>query len=239
MTAPQPTAGHDDSYYLARARAGEPDAYAELYRRHHLAVLRAAWAIAGPSLAEELTAEAFTNTLRALRRGGGPDHGFRTYLVTAVRHAHIDFSRRTQRVLNVDDIAAYSDLADDPVDPWQVLLENAIVRDAFATLPERWREVLWRREVEGRSVSEVGEMLGISAGAVAQLDYRAREGLRRAYLDQHSASAEGTCRRLLDQPARNARPTTGRLRPRRENCPTPCVERPRPPLASVTRSPAS
>lgn len=189
----------DDSIYVARVRAGEPGAYAELYRRHYPAVLRAARAIAGYNLAEDLAAEAFLNTFRALRGGGGPDRAFRTYVVTAVRHAHITAARKAQRVLSVDDVAPYVETEARAEDPWHSVLENGIVMAAFASLPERWREVLWRREVEGRSVFEVGEMLGLSPGAVAQLSFRAREGLRLAYLNQHSANADEACESFVAQ----------------------------------------
>ena len=43
----------------------------------------------------------------------------------------------------------------------------------------------WRTEVEGRSPAEVGPLLGLAPNAVAALAYRAREGLRQAYLNAH------------------------------------------------------
>src|SRR5436190_1499228 len=57
--------------------------------------------------------------------------------------------------------------------------------DAFASLPERWQMVLWHTEVEGRPAADVGPLLGLAPNAVAALAYRAREGLRQAYLQAH------------------------------------------------------
>ena len=45
--------------------------------------------------------------------------------------------------------------------------------------------MLWHTEVEGRSPAEVGPLLGLAPNAVAALAYRAREGLRQAYLNAH------------------------------------------------------
>ncbi|HEY7627609.1 MAG TPA: zf-HC2 domain-containing protein, partial [Ilumatobacteraceae bacterium] len=56
---------------------------------------------------------------------------------------------------------------------------------AFATLPERWQLVLWHTEVEGRAPKEVAPLIGLEPNAVAALAYRAREGLRQAYLQAH------------------------------------------------------
>src|SRR5690606_1145964 len=61
---------------------------------------------------------------------------------------------------------------------------------ALSALPERWREVLWYLEVEGRKPAEVAAQLGVTAPRVSALAYRAREGLRRSYLDRHLATAD-------------------------------------------------
>jgi hypothetical protein len=55
--------------------------------------------------------------------------------------------------------------------------------------------VLWHTEVEGQKPADVAPLLGMSANAVSALAYRAREGLRQAFLTQHAAELDGdTCR---------------------------------------------
>jgi hypothetical protein len=44
--------------------------------------------------------------------------------------------------------------------------------------------VLWHVEVEGRRIPEVARLLRTSPAAVSSLAYRAREGLKLAYLDR-------------------------------------------------------
>ena len=57
-----------------------------------------------------------------------------------------------------------------------------MIARAFASLPERWQAVLWHTEIEGARPADVAPLLGLTANGVAALAYRAREGLRQAYL---------------------------------------------------------
>ena len=63
--------------------------------------------------------------------------------------------------------------------------------------------VLWHTEVEGQSPAEVGQLLDMNPNAVAALAYRAREGLRQAYLTEHTPRSAGT--------SKDCQTTTGRL----------------------------
>ncbi|RNL60826.1 sigma-70 family RNA polymerase sigma factor [Nocardioides marmoriginsengisoli] len=196
--APAPIDLHDltDPECLDLVRSGDLDAFTELYRRHHSAVLRIAAAIAGPGQAADLTAEAFTRAFALLRRGRGPELALRSYLVTTIRNSYYDASAKGRRLLLVDDLAGLDRLA--PAhEPWDDLIEDQLVADAFASLPDRWRRALWLTAVEGRSTAEAAEIIGISPSAVAQLTFRAREALRVAYLAQHTnARAADGCRRI-------------------------------------------
>jgi hypothetical protein len=59
---------------------------------------------------------------------------------------------------------------------------------------------LWHTEVEGDSPAEVAPLLGLTPNSVAALAYRAREGLRQAYLQQYLPSVEARgCRSVATQ----------------------------------------
>ena len=45
--------------------------------------------------------------------------------------------------------------------------------------------MLWHTEVEGQKPADIAPLLGMSANSVSALAYRAREGLRQAFLTQH------------------------------------------------------
>jgi len=173
-----------DDACLARVRAGDRSAYDYLYRRHHGAAVRAAASISGQHLADEHTAEAFARVLELLLAGKGPTDHFRAYVISAIRNIHYNHHRRMKRVLLHDNPAEQlrPDLSGDA---WEDLFDSTTAAAAFATLPERWRQVLWLHTVEHRSVTEISDELGISPGAVSQLGFRAREALRTAYLAAH------------------------------------------------------
>jgi DNA-directed RNA polymerase specialized sigma24 family protein len=60
----------------------------------------------------------------------------------------------------------------------------SLADDAFATLPERWRIVLWHLDVMNEPSTQVAPLLGMTPGGVETLAHRAREGLRKAYLQR-------------------------------------------------------
>ena len=171
----------DDAELINNTRAGDSAAYGELYRRHYRAGCAAAQALThNRSDTDDVTSEAFARVLRASQSGGGPDVSFRPYLVAAVRNVFYDRVRCNRE--------SPSEHMDDEVNPSQRDSEvdredhSAFASVALAALPARWRQVLWHIEVEGRSTAEIGQLLGIAPNAVAALAYRAREGLREAYL---------------------------------------------------------
>ena len=151
---------------------------------------------------EDLIAEGFTRVLRILRSGAGPDGDFRPYLLTTIRNTMISRRRRDSAVsvvAEVPDVAPGAG-SDEPVG--DRMLAN-VAAEAFASLPERWRSVLWRTEIVGQSPAKIAEDLGMTPNAVAALACRAREGLRQAYLDQHVPEARRRgCKNISGQLAR-------------------------------------
>ncbi|HET7432791.1 MAG TPA: sigma-70 family RNA polymerase sigma factor, partial [Nocardioides sp.] len=181
--------GPGDAELISAVRGGDVDAYGELFARHVDAARRLARQLAGPADADDLVSDAFTKVLTVLQRGGGPDLAFRAYLLTAVRRLHVDRIRATSRLKPVDDLTPF-----DPGLPFQDTavegFENAAAARAFASLPERWQMVLWHTEVEGQKPADVAPLLGMSANSVSALAYRAREGLRQAFLSQHATDPD-------------------------------------------------
>ena len=77
--------------------------------------------------------------------------------------------------------------------------EGGAAAKAFASLPERWQLVLWHLEVENQKPAEIAPLLGMSANSVSALAYRAREGLRQAFLNMHTGNlADDDCRETHD-----------------------------------------
>jgi RNA polymerase sigma factor (sigma-70 family) len=181
--------GRSDAELISAVRGGDVAAYGELFARHVEAARRLGrQLVPGPDV-DDLVSEAFAKVLVVLQRGGGPDLAFRAYLLTAVRRLHVDRIRSTSRLHSTDDLTPF-----DPGVPFRDTavegFENATAAKAFASLPERWQLVLWHTEVEGQKPAEVAPLLGMSPNSVSALAYRAREGLRQAYLSMHARTVD-------------------------------------------------
>jgi RNA polymerase sigma factor (sigma-70 family) len=200
-----------DAELIAQFRSGEESASAELYARHRVAAWRFAVSIAGRSDAEDLVSEAFLRVFAALRKGVGPDTAFRAYLITTLRNTHLGAIRRDGRLIWVEDYSAVEKHAPTS-DDFSLRGESSLLARAFTSLPERWQVVLWHTTIEHDPHEDVARILGISPSAVAALAYRARGGLRQAYLAAHLAeTGDDTCREVREQlPAFEL----GRLSPR-------------------------
>ena len=189
MSVSLPVEGPGDAELISAVRGGDIDAYGELFARHVDAARRLARQLAGPADADDLVSDAFAKVLTVLQRGGGPDLAFRAYLLTAVRRLHVDKIRAGSRLRPVDDLTPF-----DPGLPFHDTavagFENAAAAKAFASLPERWQMVLWHTEVEQQKPADIAPLLGMSANSVSALAYRAREGLRQAFLSQHATDPD-------------------------------------------------
>jgi RNA polymerase sigma factor (sigma-70 family) len=179
------TAARPDTELIAAVRSGDAQAYDLLYRRHRGAARTQARQLATCAAdADDLVAEAFARVLGTLLAGGGPDTAFRAYLLTVLRRIRYDRARHDRRVRLSDDMTRH-----DPAVPWEDTavagLESGLAARAYTRLPERWRAVLWHTEVERASPAEVARTLGMTPNGVSALAYRAREGLRQAYLQEH------------------------------------------------------
>jgi RNA polymerase sigma factor (sigma-70 family) len=183
-----------DAELISRVRGGDVAAYGELFSRHKDAARRLARQLVRGPDSDDLVSDAFAKVLTVLQGGGGPDVAFRAYLLTAVRRLHVDRVRSGQRLQTTDDLTPF-----DPGVPFQDTavagFESGAAAKAFASLPERWQLVLWHLEVEGQKPAEIAPLLGMSANSVSALAYRAREGLRQAFLTMHiSDLTETDCR---------------------------------------------
>ncbi|MFH9834287.1 sigma-70 family RNA polymerase sigma factor [Streptomyces sp. NPDC017201] len=222
--------GPSDAQLIQGMRAGEDEAYEELFRRHSGAVRRYARTCCRDAhTADDLTAEVFARTLQAVRGGKGPEEAVRAYLMTAVRHVAAAWTRSARREQLVDDFAVFAAQATrsaemseaDTLDLGADVLamheaDRSMAMQAFRSLPERWQAVLWHTTVEEESPSEVAPLFGLTANATAVLAVRAREGLKQAYLQAHvsqSLTVGGDCAQYADRLGAHAR---GGLRTRAE-----------------------
>ncbi|MEU3777536.1 sigma-70 family RNA polymerase sigma factor [Streptomyces sp. NPDC032472] len=201
-TGPEPPSDADLIRRLRQAYAsgtGDPDVCELLYRRHRAAAFSCARSCCRtPQDAEDLVSEAFVRTVQAVRSGAGPREQWRPYLLAVVRHTAIEWRAGAGRTVLTPDVEPWCRPGPSGDDPQRRLLDSEdrrLVARSFQALPERWKAVLWHTLVEDDCPHPVPLLLGITPSAVTSLAFRAREGLREAYLRAHlSSAADARCR---------------------------------------------
>lgn len=181
-------AAEEDLVLLTAVRAGDMSAMSTLYERHYASALRTARGVGGPGLADDLVSDAFSRVFTAVLHGAGPDRLLRPYLATTIRHLYVDRIRKGAHEFLVGDSEVLDRLQPDESD---TVLEESLVVDVLSTLPPRWREILWRTIILGEPLSVAGARMGLNANAAAALSFRARGGLRTAYLARAAAEEDG------------------------------------------------
>ncbi|WP_175336852.1 sigma-70 family RNA polymerase sigma factor [Leifsonia sp. C5G2] len=179
-----------DTDLVASARDGDEEAFAELWRRHSAAGRTVARSFSTED-PDDVVAEAYLRILAAVRNGNGPTTGFRPYLFTTIRSVAAGWGQQ-RREHPLEDAEAIADPTTTEVASMEAL-DRSLTVTAFRSLPERWQEVLWYTEVEQMTAAAVAPLLGLTANGTAALAYRAREGLRQAWIQAHIAtSPEGS-----------------------------------------------
>jgi RNA polymerase sigma-70 factor (ECF subfamily) len=191
-------AAGDDAALANLAAQGDQDAFARIMRRYNQRLYRLAVSVMGDaSEAEDVLQESYVRAFYAIATYTGAG-SLGAWLARIVRNEAID--RVRSRDSRRSHIAIEADLGDqgeqpveeknvmiDVIDP-QALAANADLRRllerAIQRLPEQFRTAFVLREVEGLSVEETAEYLGIPAGTVKTRDHRARN-LLRSYLSEN------------------------------------------------------
>ena len=145
----------------------------------------ARWLTGNDHDAEDVVQEA---SLRALRYFGTFSGGNgRAWFLRIVRN--LCYSRRGHGVQPATDVFDEEQHSDPEltIDPEALLLHEdhvVLVEDAMRELPERFRELLVLREIEGLSYQELAGVLRIPIGTVMSGLSRARQALRRSLTSQ-------------------------------------------------------
>ncbi|MBL9216032.1 MAG: sigma-70 family RNA polymerase sigma factor [Opitutaceae bacterium] len=118
---------------------------------------------------DDLVQEAYTRVIHAHRQGRLTS--VKAFLFTVTRNLAIDMFRRRGRTSNhepISDVAALPalDEAADPVASLELQRRREVLIEAVASLPERCREVMMLRHLDGMHYKEIAERLGISPHTV-------------------------------------------------------------------------
>jgi len=176
-------AEQDEADLVARAAAGDRDAFGALVERYAGVARRVARAVLGnPEDADDAAQDAMLSALLKLdqydrRRPFGP------WLLRIVANAATDRRRRrtVRRAEPLDPGFVAGGPRPDTTAERRALAQR--LREALAELPERRRMAVVLFDVEGYSHGEIAEILGIPEGTVRSEVFHARRRLRALLVD--------------------------------------------------------
>ncbi len=162
---------------IARAKAGDSEAFEELYREHVGRVYALCLRMTrNKTVSEDLCQEAFLRAWRKIK-SFREESAFSTWLHRltvnlVLTHLRTD-SRHTEKVFTTDNLSPFEKPTRNKPAGMRADLESAI-----ATLPERARAIFILHDVEGYRHREIADMLGIATGTTKAQLHRARRMLR-------------------------------------------------------------
>ena len=185
-----------DTSLLRRLRGGDEQAFADLVERYNSSMLRLALSfVSSRAVAEEVVQDTWLAMLHGLDRFEERS-SLRTWLFTILVNRARTTGVREARSVPVADAGPAVDASRFspsgawavPPDHWVEEAENRVdaaklselLRGAMSLLPDRQREVVLLRDVEGLTSSEVCHVLAISEANQRVLLHRGRSKLRQA-----------------------------------------------------------
>jgi len=170
-----------DRALLARHVDGDPDAFSELFTRHRDRLWAVALRTAGdPEEAADALQDAAVSAFRAAAKFRA-ESAVGTWLYRIVVNACLDRARRRAARPTVsypeEQSAAWQRAVRDPSDMAENRDLRIVLEDALASLPLDQRAAVIAVDLEGLSVEEAGQALGIPIGTVKSRCARGRAKL--------------------------------------------------------------
>src|SRR5499427_3192699 len=178
--------GQDLESVIARAQGHDAEALEEIYRRYVRRVFGLCRCMLNSrESAEDATSEVFLKLQRSIESYDSSIPFPRWLLRVAGNHC-IDALRHQRRgrqvIVEVEDEATVIDAPSAQPSPLGAVMskeERAQVRDAVASLPDKYRLPLTLRYYSELSYDEIAEQLDLQRNHVAALIFRAKQQLRR------------------------------------------------------------
>ncbi len=157
-------------------QGGDPLAFEILYARHSAAIWRCCQQILGPD--DDAVADVFQTVWVIFSRKAGDiqdGQALLAWLLVVCRRASWRRANRAQRTESP--MSAPRNVPETAIDP----ARRAEIRDEIASLPERQRDVISLVYLEGQSIEETAQTLGISVATVRRRLTVALECLRQRF----------------------------------------------------------
>jgi RNA polymerase sigma factor (sigma-70 family) len=164
-----------DARLVDLVRAGHAAAFEAIVQRYRRPLLKYCGRLLPASRAEDAVQQTFLKAYQSMISGDA-EINLRPWLYKIAHNASLNLLR--QNGWNYDQLDENFDGVQRPDQALELRERLRATVKAVKKLPERQRDAVLLREVEGLSYEEIGAALGVGDGAVRQLLHRARATLR-------------------------------------------------------------
>ena len=169
-----------DADLVGRARAGEVEAFAELYRRYFDSIFRyLRLRTERDEDAEDLAETVFLSAYQSLGRYREQGWPFSAFLYRVARNALTDHYRRRRPETGLEKAESLATAARSLDEDLEMSERVRLVQNEMTGLPADYQEVIRLRILLGLPTEMAAQWMGRSEGAVRILLYRALTALRR------------------------------------------------------------
>ena len=170
----------DDKHLVELSLAGDDIAFEYLFNRYSEAIRRLLQhRSASVEDTEDLLQETFIKVYVNLQRYSA-DYTFGQWIYTIARNTHIDFERRRQDELSIDEkFSVHAASTPSPEENLINLQQRSQIEQYISSLPEQYRRLFVMRFLEDYSYEEIAEKLRLPMGTVNTQIHRARERMCR------------------------------------------------------------
>lgn len=166
---------------IAKAAAGDREAFGRLYEEHSVRVFRHAYFLTGDAnLAEDLTAQTFLKALEAIGRYEDRGVPFIAWLLRITVNLAINHKKALKNGIHAQlpEQLEDDDALGSPETSCAMKSEGERVWAKVKELPPEQRQVIVMRFMDDLPYSDVAAVLGKSIGAVRVIQFRALNNLR-------------------------------------------------------------
>jgi len=177
-----------DAELVERAAAGGEESFEELVRRYQRPIIAYVYRIIGDyDAALDLTQEVFIKVYGSLRRYRA-EYKFSTWIYRIAHNAAIDHLRRVAARDAREEVERrerhLSSRAPNPEQERERNERRAEIESVVEQLPPAYRELIILRHAHDLSYEEIAEVTGLPLGTVKNRIFRARELMRRMFIER-------------------------------------------------------
>ena len=191
---------------VKRAKAGDEEAFEELVSLYEKKIYNMGLRYTGNQQdALDICQDVFLRLFRFISQFN-EESSFSTWIYRIASNVCKDCVRKSQKIMEIsfevrdEEDGGYeinvSDLRFSPESDFQRKELRMAIVQGISALPEKYREIIIMRDINGMSYSEIGKCLGLEEGTVKSRIARARDKLREFLSGQGNFSSETKSKRV-------------------------------------------